>query len=127
MTLLLDTQIYLWCLAESPKLRDTTRALILNADVVYVSSASIWEACIKIGIGKLDADPAALVNGIKDSGFIELPVSARHAARVATLPAYHKDPFDRLLVAQALEEPMRLLSSDGNLREYTELVQLVDL
>lgn len=125
MKLLLDTQIYLWFLADSPRLPDVAKTQISEASQVFVSAASIWESCIMIGTGKLDADPNGLVQGIEGSGFEELPVSAEHAGRVAQLPLHHRDPFDRLLIAQALAGPLTLLSSDPVLREYTELVSLV--
>lgn len=124
MRLLLDTQIYLWYLADSPKLSREARRTIREADEVFVSAASIWEATIKIGIGRLRAASASLVAGIAASGFVELPVSAKHAAAVAALPAYHRDPFDRLLIAQAISEPMRLLTADALLKRYSELVEL---
>jgi PIN domain nuclease of toxin-antitoxin system len=123
--LLLDTQVYLWYLADSRKLSAKARSEITSAEVVFVSAASIWEATVKVAIGKLDVAPDDLVAGIGASGFAELPVSARHAARVATLPHHHRDPFDRLLVAQALNEPLHLLTADALLRRYSELVVTV--
>jgi len=123
--LLLDTQIYLWVLDDSPRLNRRARDLILAADQVLVSAASIWEAVIKSALGKLRVDPALLVAEVTRSGFIELPVTARHAAAVSALPMHHKDPFDRLLVAQALTEPARLLTTDTTLARYTELVDTV--
>ncbi len=125
MKLLLDTQIYLWVLEDSPRLNQRGRDKILAADQVLVSAASIWEAVIKSTLGKLRVEPTLLVAEIARSGFIELPVTARHAAVVANLPMHHKDPFDRLLVAQALTEPARLLTSDAMLARYTELVDTV--
>lgn len=122
MRLLLDTQIYLWALANSAHLRSDARETIQTAEEVYVSAASIWEALIKIGIGKLDASPEALVKGIEGSGFSELPVLASHTMLVAQLPQVHRDPFDRLLVAQAMAGPMRLLTADAQLAPYSELV-----
>jgi len=123
--LLLDTRVFLWFLADSPKLTKKARARIGRAADVFVSAASIWEATIKAGLGKLDADPAELVAGIEASGFTELPVAARHAARVADVARAHRDPFDRLLLAQAVEEPLRLLTADGALAEYSELVEVI--
>ena len=125
MRLLLDTEIYLWFLSDSARLPGVVKTQISGASEVYVSAASIWEASIKIRIGKLDANPEDLVRGIQDSGFEELPVSAEHAAAVADLPLYHRDPFDRLLVAQAMAVPLTLLSSDEILQRYTELVTVV--
>ena len=90
-----------------------------------MSAASIWEIAIKVRLGKIEGDPQQLVQAITDSGFSELPVGARHAAHVAKLPLHHGDPFDRLLLAQAITEPLRLLTVDPVLAQYTELVQVV--
>jgi PIN domain nuclease of toxin-antitoxin system len=122
MRLLLDTHIYLWAVTDDRKLTKAARKLILDAGEVYVSSASIWEASIKAGLGKLEADVNMLVSQIEASGFVELPVRAIHAALVRDLPDIHRDPFDRLLVAQALSEPLRLVTADGHLSKYTDLV-----
>ena len=122
MRLLLDTQVYLWYLADSRKLSKKARAEIAGADAVFVSAASIWEAAIKAGIGKLSAAVDDLVAGIAASGFAELPVSVLHAALVGTLPHHHRDPFDRLLVAQAIHEPLLLLTADWALIRYSDLV-----
>jgi PIN domain nuclease of toxin-antitoxin system len=121
---LLDTQIYLWFLVDSSRLSKKARSSIGSAEQVFVSAASVWEAAIKQAIGKLAAEARDLVSGIKGSGFIELPVTASHAARVATLPHHHRDPFDRLLIAQAIVEPLHLLSADPALAQYSELVEL---
>jgi len=123
--LLLDTQVYLWFLAGSARLSRKGRDHIANADTVFVSAASIWEAAIKIGVGKLRAHPDDLVAGIEASGFSELSVNVRHAAVVASLPGHHRDPFDRILVAQAIADTMRLLSADKVLAPYSELVLLL--
>ena len=122
MRLLLDTHIYLWAVTDNPKLTIAARKIITEADEVFVSSASIWEASVKAGLGKLDVDVKLLVTEIAASGFKELPVRAVHAALVQDLPDIHRDPFDRLLVAQALSEPLRLLTADGHLAAYTDLV-----
>jgi PIN domain nuclease of toxin-antitoxin system len=125
MRLLLDTHIFLWVVADDKKLSRSARKLISEATEVFVSSASVWEAAIKIGLGKLDADLNQLVAAIEDSGFSELPVRAIHAAAVRDLPDIHRDPFDRLLIAQAICEPLRLLTADGHLAGYTDLVETV--
>jgi PIN domain nuclease of toxin-antitoxin system len=122
MRLLLDTHVFLWSVTDDRKLTKAARKLILDAEDVFVSSASIWEASIKAGLGKLDVDVNLLVSEIEASGFSELPVRAAHAAMVRDLPDIHRDPFDRLLVAQALSEPLRLVTSDGHLSKYTDLV-----
>lgn len=124
MKLLLDTQIYLWALDDSPRLSESARSRIVQADAVFVSAASIWEAAIKQSLGKLKVPVDRLTAGIAESGFTELPVTARHGAGVAFLPDHHKDPFDRLLVAQTIMEPLRLLTADSMLRNYSKLVEL---
>jgi PIN domain nuclease of toxin-antitoxin system len=125
MRLLLDTHIFLWYLAASRKLPSLIISRIESADIVYVSAASIWEASIKIRLGKLQADANDLIAGIASSGFVELPITAMHSAVAASLPEYHCDPFDRMLIAQAVTEPLRLLTADGLLRQYSELVEVI--
>lgn len=125
MRVLLDTHVYLWWLQDHPKLSDRARELLTGADEVYVSSASIWEASTKAALGKLDVNVDDLVTEIERSGFQELQVSARHAAAVRKLPGIHQDPFDRLLVAQAMCEPLRFLTHDGKLKDYSELVEVI--
>jgi len=125
MRILLDTHIYLWWLQDHPKLSSPAREKIISATEVYVSSASIWEASIKIAIGKLEVNIDELVEQIAKSGFLELPVSARHAMQLAHLPDIHRDPFDRMLVAQAMCEPLRLLTADAHVARYSELVDMV--
>ena len=89
---------------------------------VYVSIASIWEIAIKWRIGKMEEGPEEVVATIGRSGLFELPVNARHAVATSKLPLLHNDPFDRLLVAQAISETMRLLTADSHLAAYSELV-----
>ena len=125
MRLLLDTHVFLWAVAGSPLLRPAARRLIEGADEVYVSAASIWEVAIKARLGKMEADPQEVAAAIDASGFLELPVSAAHAAGVARLDLHHHDPFDRLLVAQALAEPLKLLTADEVLAKYSDVVLLV--
>lgn len=125
MRVLLDTHILLWCLADDKKLSKEARRLIENATDVYVSAASYWELAIKIGLGKLDADLAEIRQAAEQSGFIEVPISGEHALATLKLDNHHKDPFDRLIVATAITEPMRLLTADSLVAQYTELAQLV--
>lgn len=125
MRLLLDTHIFLWAVAGSAHLRPPTRHLLESADEVYVSAASIWEVAIKARLGKIDADPRELTEAIASSGFLELPIKAEHAAGVAQLELYHNDPFDRLLVAQAMVEPLKLVTADSVLAKYSDVVVLV--
>lgn len=125
MRLLLDTHIFLWAVAGSPLLKSPARRLIESAEEVYVSAASIWEVAIKARLGKIVADPLELTAAIEASGFIELPVSAVHAAGVALLEPHHNDPFDRLLIAQAVAEPLKLITVDEILAMYSDVVVLV--
>jgi len=125
MRILLDTHIFLWAVAGSPLLKPAARRFIADADEVYVSAASIWEVAIKSRLGKINADPHELAAAIDASGFLELPVTAAHAAGVAQLELHHNDPFDRLLVAQALAEPLKLVTADEVLMKYSNLVLLV--
>jgi PIN domain nuclease of toxin-antitoxin system len=125
MRFLLDTHIYLWVVSDHPKLSLNARRLIQDAEQVFVSSASIWEASIKMGLGKLEVDIDELIAQIEPCGFEELPVRATHAAMVRHLPDIHRDPFDRLLIAQAMSEPLRLITADGHLAAYSELVLTV--
>jgi PIN domain nuclease of toxin-antitoxin system len=124
MRLLLDTHIFLWAVAGSASLKPAARRLIESADQVFISAASIWEIAIKARLGKIDAEPGALVAAIEESGFVELPVTAAHAAGINALPTHHHDPFDRLLLAQALTEPLRLLTADAELARYSDLIVL---
>jgi PIN domain nuclease of toxin-antitoxin system len=96
--------------------------MIINAETVFVSSASLWEAIIKIGLNRLDVDPEELVTGIQESGFTELPITSAHTLALLQLESHHKDPFDRMLIAQALSEPLHLLTSDTILSQYSNLV-----
>ena len=125
MRLLLDTHIFIWAVANDPKLNAVARTMIMNAVNVYVSSASIWEVAIKAGLGKLPANATLLADQIDASGVGELPVMAKHAALVQNLPRIHRDPFDRILIAQALSEPLHLMTADRNLAAYSKLVIVV--
>jgi PIN domain nuclease of toxin-antitoxin system len=125
MRLLLDTHIFLWAVQGNASLKPRVRRMMEAAEQIYVSAASIWEIAIKTRLGKIEASAVDLVDAIEASGFFELPVRARHAVRVADLPLHHTDPFDRLLVSQAMVEPLRLLTVDTVLCQYSDLVTLV--
>jgi len=125
MRLLLDTHVFLWSVVDSPNLGEQGRQLIMDAEAVMISAASIWEIAIKARLGKIRGPVAEAVQAIDESGFVELPVRAAHAARVADLPLHHHDPFDRLLLAQAMTEPLVLLTADSTLAQYSELVWVV--
>jgi PIN domain nuclease of toxin-antitoxin system len=123
--LLLDTHVFLWFLADSSALSKKARREIDAADEVAVSAASIWEIAVKAALGKIKIDIERAHDGIAASGFVELPVRGEHAVAVSRFPAYHRDPFDRLLVAQAICEPLTLLTADRALTRYSSLVRVV--
>jgi PIN domain nuclease of toxin-antitoxin system len=124
MRVLLDTHLLLWALSCPEKLSKSARQRIDSSDV-YASTASIWEISIKSALGKLEADPNEVLAGIEPAGFNHLSIVGGHAAKVAELPPIHRDPFDRLLVAQARFEPMILLTDDELLSGYGDFVEVV--
>jgi len=125
MRLLLDTQVFLWWLADSRKLGKPARDRIEAADEVYVSAASIVECEAKVAAGLLDADADEVARAIRGSGFQELPVRVRAAAAAASLKRVpDADFFDRLLVAQAMAEPLHFLTANAALKQYSELVEM---
>ena len=115
--ILLDTQLVLWALGGHKRLPREARRLIDRSEV-FVSAASIWEMAIKSSLGKLDADARAVNEALAPSGFDPLDVSGEHAAYVARLPPHHRDPFDRLLVAQAQLEQLPILTGDPLFSRY---------
>ncbi|WP_240759277.1 type II toxin-antitoxin system VapC family toxin [Lichenicoccus roseus] len=126
--MLLDTHLLLLALGEPGRLDRGTRDLIADTgNEVLFSAASIWEIAIKTALGRFDfkVAPEAIVDGARRTGFTGLPVRPAAAALVASLPPLHRDPFDRLLVAQAMTEPARLYTADPMLPPYSELVSLV--
>jgi PIN domain nuclease of toxin-antitoxin system len=118
---LIDTHLLLWALVRPARLSKAARRMIDKSEI-YVSAASIWEISIKTALGKLDADPSEVLAAVEPAGFAMLSISGEHAAAVARLGGHHKDPFDRLLIAQALVEPMHLLSNDELLGAYGAFV-----
>lgn len=122
MRLLLDTHIILWVLADHPALPKAARKYIDKAELVYASPVSVWEMHIKITLGKLDLNADDLPQRLADSGFEPLPVTWEHAHALGRLPLIHRDPFDRLLIAQTISEPLKFLTADKLLAEYSELV-----
>jgi len=115
--LLLDTHVFLWWQADSPRLAVEVEEAIAEAPEVCVSAASAWEAAIKASLGRLEV-PESFGAGVEASGFTELPVTFPHAERVAELPRHHGDPFDRLLIAQAQLEGLRIVSHDRRFGLY---------
>ena len=122
MKLLVDTQVWLWMLADPDRFSKRARRLLARADTeLYLSAASAWEIAIKWSLGKLKlpADPAEFVaSRVDQSGVIPLAIRHAHALQVARLPPHHRDPFDRLLVAQASVEDLTVLTGDRQLEPY---------
>lgn len=117
MRLLLDTHVYLWWLADSPMSAQASAAIADPDNDVWVSAASIWEIAIKGAAGRLtiDGDPIGLAEAC---GFLLLDIRPTHAAHAAGLPEHHRDPFDRMLIAQAQLEQLVLVTRDRRLQEY---------
>ena len=120
MRVLLDTHILLWCLQGSRKLPTKVVDIVQSAEEVYASVASLWEIAIKLSLGKLEMeiDFAELDKAIVGSGYEHLPVEAAHTVQLVELPHLHRDPFDRMLIAQSIVEPLRLITSDPQVARY---------
>lgn len=117
--LLLDTHALIWALGAPSRLPGRVARLLADTDTdVHVSPVSTWEIAIKAGLGKIVADVAAVVRAAREADFEELPVTMRHTVRVRTLPAIHRDPFDRLLVAQAIEHDLAIVAHDRVISKY---------
>jgi PIN domain nuclease of toxin-antitoxin system len=128
MKLLLDTHLLLWAAGEPSRLSKEARNLINDPEnELFFSAASLWEVSIKRGLGRKDfkADPRLLRRGLLDNGYGELPIHSDHVVVLDTLPAIHKDPFDRILVAQAIVEGIELLTTDSQLAQYSGPVRQV--
>lgn len=115
--ILLDTHVALWWFADSPRLGDEARDAIANAPVAWVSIVSGWEVAIKTGIGKLRI-PGSFVTAAGDSGLSKLGMEWSHVAALSSLPMHHRDPFDRMLIAQAQVEDLTLVTSDRKFERY---------
>jgi PIN domain nuclease of toxin-antitoxin system len=126
--ILLDTHVALWAIVDDARLAPTARELIASpANTVMVSAVNVWEIAIKRALGRGDMPASAqdALGFFRAAGFELLPVAAEHAAAVETLPPIHADPFDRLLVAQAMAEPLRLLTHDTTVARYSDSIILV--
>lgn len=128
MKFLLDTHLLLWAAGDPDKLSDEARSRLENAenDLIF-SVVSLWEIAIKRGLGRQDfrVEPRTLRRSLLDNGYGELAITADHALTVETLPDVHKDPFDRLLIAQARAEGVVLLTSDDQVARYGDATMLV--
>ena len=123
MKLLLDTHVFLWWLADDPRLGKSGRRALEDGETrVFVSAASIWEIAIKAALGKLRIKAEKPIDRLADlverAGFDDLPITAAHAAGIRDLPPLHADPFDRMLVSQARLEEMLLVTADSQLMQY---------
>ena len=125
MRVLVDTHVLLWWLQGSRRLSKRAQTAIATADEVFVSSASIWELAINAGNQKIRVDLDVLASEISSNGFQPLMISHVHAKKVAQLPLIHRDPFDRMLVAQAECESLKLLTADRTLSGYSALIELI--
>lgn len=125
MNLLLDTHVALWAITDNPKLSQKARDLITAPKTnVWVSAANIWEIAIKYSLGRGDMPVSSqdAMRYFQESGYHFLAIDAEHAIAVEELPAHHQDPFDRMLVAQALVEPMRLMTHDSLVALYSDTI-----
>jgi PIN domain nuclease of toxin-antitoxin system len=123
MRLLLDTHVLLWSLADPGRLPGSAReAIEAGENEVLFSAASIWEIAIKSQVlrAEFGVEATSIIHAARETRFTELAISAEHAAAVAALPQHHKDPFDRLLIAQALTEPARFVTADKALTAYSK-------
>jgi PIN domain nuclease of toxin-antitoxin system len=122
MNLLLDTHVLLWWLNDDPELSDKARAVVADGhNVVFISAASVWEIRIKQHLGKLRL-PKSFREVLDRQPFMELPVTAEHAHAVFGLPDHHRDPFDRMLVAQAKVERLAIVTRDERIKQYAVTV-----
>ena len=128
MKLLLDTQLLLWAAGQPERLSTAARSLLTDPrHELLFSAASLWEIAIKNSLGRDDfhVEPRLLRRGLLDNGYVELPITSQHAVNVDGLPLLHKDPFDRLLLAQALCEGITLVTGDAQLARYRGPVRKV--
>lgn len=124
----MDTHVALWAITDSPRLGSKARDLIqAPVATVWVSAASIWEIAIKRSLARADMPVSAsdALRYFEESGYRLLSMTPEHAVAIETLPSHHQDPFDRMLIAQALVEPMRLITHDAVLARYGDTIVLV--
>lgn len=126
MKILVDTHVLLWALSDPERLSEQARMAIADpANVVFVSMASLWEIGIKQSLGKIEL-PNTFYTALKTAGFEILPIQLSHVQLVVTLPFHHRDPFDRMLVAQAQQEQLMLVSCDAEIKKYVPGMMLWD-
>ena len=125
MNVLLDTHICLWCILDDPKLSAQARRLVEKANTVFVSSASLWEVAIKHALGKLPVGAEEVRDRLLRGGAEFLPIMPEHCLALPGLPALHNDPFDRMLIAQAIVEPLHFITHDEAFRGYPGSIHFV--
>jgi PIN domain nuclease of toxin-antitoxin system len=126
MRVLLDTHILLWWLKDDRKLSNVAANIIEDdANDIFISAVNAWEIAIKKSLGRIQIDMDEFLESVENSGLGVLNVTVNHACLVSSLPGHHKDPFDRMLIAQSIVEPMRLLTHDEMLMQYGKYVLLV--
>lgn len=127
MRLLLDTHFAFWWQTGDPRVTEEVRSVAEAADEVFVSSVSLWELTIKAGLGKVRIDLSAFAEQVESMGFTWLSIENTHILKLTDLPTFddHRDPFDRLLVAQSMSEPLILLTVDGKLARYGSTVRII--
>lgn len=119
MNLLLDTHVFLWAVDDNSKLSAEAKAAILDGrNIVYVSAATAWEISIKRGLGKLNTPQTDYLEELRLHRFTPLNITTEHALAVERLPTHHKDPFDRILIAQAVEERLTIITHDRRMTLY---------
>ncbi len=119
MNLLLDTHVFLWAVDNNPNLSPVAKEAIVDGhNIVYVSAATAWEISIKRAIGKLKVPESDYLEELRLHRFMPLSITTEHALAVENLPTHHKDPFDRMLIAQAQEENLALVTRDPRLKAY---------
>lgn len=127
MRLLLDTHFAFWWQTGDPRVTEEVRSVVEAANEVFVSGVSLWELTIKAGLGKVRIDLSAFAEQVESMGFTWLPIEKAHILKLTDLPTFddHRAPFDRLLVAQSMSEPLILLTVDGKLARYGSTVLII--
>ena len=122
---LLDTNVFLWYFWGTSRINTIKHFVESGENKIYISSASLWEIAIKVRTGKLAVDLEQLRSEAEKYNFSELPITGKYLKTYLELPVLHKDPFDHLLLAQAIYSPMRLITGDSRLAEYSSLVMVI--
>ncbi|MCL2319993.1 MAG: type II toxin-antitoxin system VapC family toxin [Treponema sp.] len=122
---LLDTNVVIWLSTDEPRIKRIKPLLLSGDSQVFISAVTWWEIAIKVRTGKLTVDPELLRSNAEKHSFIELPITSQYLKAYLELPGLHKDPFDHMLLAQAITSPMRLITGDSFLAEYSSLVMVV--